>query len=296
MPPTIIDAHHHIWLQRDLPWLTGPMVPRIFGPYEAIRRDYPMAEFLADLDGLGVGKSVYIQVNWAPERYADEVAWVSEVHAETGWPHAIVGYADMLADDVRPQLERLAEYPLMRGIRMQIHWHENEMYRFAQDPDLATDPLFRINVAALADFGWSFDLQVFTSQMAGAAALAAACPDVPFILQHAGMPEDRTPEGRAAWRAGLETLAAQPNVNTKLSAFGTFIHRNDPAFIAEVTAETVAVFGPERCLWGSNFPIEKLWTDYASVLRAHRDATAGMDAAARDAIFHDTAARIYRPV
>ena len=94
------------------------------------------------LDGAGIEKSVYIQVNWAPEAYEREVAWVSEIARETGWPHAIIGYADFMADDVRPQLDALAKYPLMRGIRMQIHWHENEMYRFADRPDLATDPRF----------------------------------------------------------------------------------------------------------------------------------------------------------
>ena len=61
----IIDAHHHIWRQADLPWLQGPMVPRIFGPYEPIRRDYPIAEYLADIEGSGVEKSVYVQSNWA---------------------------------------------------------------------------------------------------------------------------------------------------------------------------------------------------------------------------------------
>ena len=68
MPTPIIDAHHHIWRQADLPWLVGPMLPRIFGPYEPIRRDYPIAEYLADIAGTGVVKSVYVQANWAPAR------------------------------------------------------------------------------------------------------------------------------------------------------------------------------------------------------------------------------------
>ena len=75
-PCPVIDAHHHIWRQADLPWLSGPMLPRIFGPYEPIRRDYPIEEYLADIVGTGVVKSVYVQANWAPERAEDEVAWV----------------------------------------------------------------------------------------------------------------------------------------------------------------------------------------------------------------------------
>ena len=290
----IVDAHHHIWRQADLPWLLGPMQPRIFGPYEAIRRDYLIDEYLDDLGGSGVTRSVYVQANWATDRFEDEVAWVQRVADESGWPHAIVGYADLLAPDARPQLDRLAEYPLLRGVRMQLHWHENETYRFAARPDLALDPALQRNVARIADYGLAFDLQVFAGQMAGAAELAAACPDVTFVLQHAGMPEDLSPDGRAAWRSGMERLAACPNVVSKLSAFGTFIHRNDPAHIGSIFSDAVAFFGADRCLFGSNFPIEKLWTSYEALLGAFLDAAAGLDAAARGAILGETAARIYR--
>ena len=292
--PSIVDAHHHVWRRADLPWLSGPMQPRIFGPYEAIRRDYLVDEYLEDLAGSGVARSVYVQANWAPERFEDEVAWVQAVAGESGWPHGIVGHADLLAADVRPQLDRLARYPLLRGIRMQLHWHENETYRFAPGPDLALDPVLQCNVARLADYDLVFDLQVFAGQMAGAAELAAACPDVTFVLQHAGMLEDLSPGGRAGWRTGMERLAARPNVCVKLSAFGTFIHRNDPAHIARILRETLAIFGAERCLFGSNFPVEKLWTSYGALLGAFLDAAAPLDDEARAAVFEKTAARVYR--
>ena len=116
------------------------MQPRIFGPYEPIRRDYPIEEYLADLAGSGVTRSVYVQTNWAKDRFEDEAAWVQQTANEHGWPHAIVAYADFSVDDVRPQLDRLARYPLVRGVRMQLHWHENPLYRFAARPDLCADP------------------------------------------------------------------------------------------------------------------------------------------------------------
>ncbi|HET7716945.1 MAG TPA: amidohydrolase family protein [Bauldia sp.] len=293
-PPPIIDAHHHIWRQEDLPWLKGPMLPRIFGPYEPIRRDYPIEEFLADIAGCGVVKSIYVQANWAPERAVDEAQWVQQVADRTGWPHGIVAYADLMARDARPTLDRLARVPLVRGIRMQIHWHDNPQYRFAARPDLADDPGFRRNVAALVEHGFSFDLQVFAPQMEGAARLAADHPATVFILQHAGMLEDLSDQGREQWREGMGLLAAQPNVMSKLSGLGTFIHRNDPAHIAWIVHETAAMFGPDRCVFGSNFPIEKLWTDYASLVAAYRQALAPFTAAEQAAMLHDTAARVYR--
>jgi predicted TIM-barrel fold metal-dependent hydrolase len=290
----MIDAHHHIWRQRDLPWLRGPMLPRIFGPYEPLRRDYPIGEYLADITGAGVVKSVYVQANWAPADAEAEVGWVQRTADETGWPHAIVGYADLLADDVRPALDRLTRYPLLRGVRMQLHWHENPQYRFAKAPDLADDPRLRRNFAALADYGLSFDLQVFAPQMVGAARLAADFPATTFILQHAGMFEDLSDAGRAAWRDGMARLARQPNVFAKLSGLGTFIHRNDPGHIASIVQETVGLFEAGRCLFGSNFPIEKLWTDFTSLAAAYREAVAPYAQAERADMLHDVAARLYR--
>ena len=290
----VVDAHHHIWRQADLPWLTGPMQPRIFGPYEAIRRDYPIAEYRDDVRSTGVVQSVYVQANWPVDRFEDEVASVQSVSNETGWPHAIVGYCDMTQPDARPALDRLARYPAMRGIRQQFHWHENPLYRFAASPDLARDATVRRNVAQLADYRWSFDLQVFAGQMPGAAELAAACPNTTFVLQHAGMLEDTSESGWALWRSGMGQLAAMPNVVSKLSAFGTFIHRNDPAHIARLVSETVAIFGADRCLYGSNFPIEKLWTSYPALLDAFRVAARRLSDAEQRAIFADTARRVYR--
>ena len=112
--------------------------------------------------------------------------------------------------------------------------------------------------------GLMFELQVFASQMPDAVKLVRDYPDVTFVLLHAGMLEDRSDAGWARWRAGMQQLAACPNVVVKLSGLGTF----DRACSAErwrpVIEATIDLFGPDRCMFGSNFPIEKLWTDYAS--------------------------------
>ncbi|MCA3626625.1 MAG: amidohydrolase family protein [Methylobacterium sp.] len=290
----MIDAHFHIWRQADLPWLTGPMQPRIFGPYEPIRRDYPIEEYLADAAAAGITGAVYVQANWAPARALDEVRFVAESAKRAGFPVGIVAYADMLAEDIRPQCEALAREPSVRGVRMQIHWHENPLYRFASGPDLARDPVLQRNVARLADHGWSFDLQVFAGQMAGAAELAAACPKVTFVLQHAGMLEDLSEAGIAEWRSGMMLLAKQPNVVSKLSGLGTFLRRNEPAHIAFIARETIAMFGAGRCLFGSNFPIEKLWTTYAELIAAHRAAVASLSEAEQAQIFAGAARKTYK--
>ena len=290
----MIDAHHHIWLQKDLPWLLGPEQPRIFGPYGALRRDYEIGEYLKDAKSSGITKSVYVQANWAPNWHADEVAWVQSVADQHGWPHGIVGYADFTTRDARPQLDKMKNAALMRGIRQQFHWHQNPAYRFAARADLVADPQVTKNIGHLADYGWSFDLQVFAGQMPDAENLVKACPQVTFILQHAGMPEDMSRDGWKAWREGMKRLAGHENVVTKLSAFGTFVHRNDPALIRKAVTETVKIFGAERCMFGSNFPIEKIWTSYDALIDAFKQATEKLSGKAQAAIFNDTAQRVYR--
>jgi len=271
------------------------MVPRIFGPYEPIRRDYPMQDFLAELEGSGVTKAVYVQTNWAKEDFEREVAWVSETVKATGWPHAIVGYADMTVEDVRPQLDGLKIYPLVRGVRMQLHWHEVPEYRFASGPDQVRDPAVRRNVARLKDYGFSFDLQLFPAQMQAGAELVAENPETRFILTHCGMLVDDRPESVAAWKKGLAYLAPLPNFCAKLSGLGTFVHRNDPNLISLIVDAAIDILDSNRLMFGSNFPIEKLWTDYRAVLSAHRAAAERHGAKAVSDIMHDTAERIYRP-
>lgn len=289
-----VDAHFHIWRRDDLPWLVGPMQPRIFGSYEPIRRDYPIEEYLLDLAGQGVTAAVYVQANWPASKAEEEVAWVSSVADRTGWPQAIVGYADLTREGAGEAIAALARYPRLRGIRQQLHWHANPEYRFASRADLAADPIVQRNVAALGRMGLVFELQVFAGQMEAAAALADAAPDTTLVLQHAGMLEDLSEEGITAWRRGMALLARKPNVVAKLSGLGTFLRRLDRAHVTTVVAETLRLFGPERCLFGSNFPIEKLWTDYAALIAAHREAIAPFGEAAARAVFNDTARRVYR--
>lgn len=292
----IVDCHHHIWPHRELPWLAGPMIPRIFGPYEPLRGlDYTAEEYAADAAANGIGRSVYVQANWALDRSVDEVRWVQAAHDATGWPHAIVGGADLFAADAGDVFAaQAAASPLMRGTRLQLHWHEDERFRFASAPDRMQDPLLRRNLARLADLGWVFELQVFSGQMEDAAELVAALPQVTFALVHAGMLEGSAPEVVARWRAGMARLAQLPNVVVKLTGQGTFVHRVDRGLIAQVTAECLELFGPGRCMWGTNFPIESLWTDLGTLVRTWREVLAGYPDDVQAAVFGQTAERVYR--
>lgn len=290
----IVDAHHHVWRQADQPWLNGPMVPRIFGPYEAIRRDYPIEEYLADIADTGVVATVYVQTNWHPSRKVEEVAWVQSLADAYGWPNAIVGFADLAAADLDATLDAEQLHLLLRGIRQQVHWHENPQYRFAERADVIADPAWRRGLSRLGPRGLLFELQIFTSQMQLGADLVHAFPETTFVLEHAGMLEDLSEAGRLAWRRGMKQLAAFPNLYVKLSGLGTFVHRASIDDIQPIINDVVSMFGAERCLWGSNFPIEKLWTSYPTLIAIVRKAVSHLPVADQRQILSETARRLYR--
>jgi predicted TIM-barrel fold metal-dependent hydrolase len=294
MPPLVVDAHHHIWRQADLAWLQGPPQPRIFGEYAALCRDYPIEEYVAEARAAGVVRSVYVQTNWPAGREEEEVAWVQAVADRHGFPHAIVGYADLADPGVGAVLDGMMKHARLRGIRQQLHWHEQPLYRFAARPDLMDDPAWRSGLAEVARRGLLFELQVFAGQMAASARLVRDFPQATFVLMHAGMLEDRSPDGWTRWRAGMRALAAAPNVHVKLSGLGTFARACSVDLWSPVIRETVELFGPVRCMFGSNFPIETLWTTYAEVVRVTNECVAGLSAGEQRAVLHDTATRLYR--
>lgn len=289
-----IDAHHHLWRTADLPWLSGEMVPRIFGAYEPVRRDYLVGEYVDDVTPSGVTASVYVQANWPLDRSLDEVRWLRDVHAASGWPMAVIGSADLFADDAAAVLRRQAGITgLMRGTRLQLHWHERPEFRFATAPDRMRDPVFRRNIAVLAELGWLFELQVFAPQMADAAEFVADFPDVTFVLVHAGMLESTEEAAVTQWTRGLRLLAEQPNVVVKLTGQGTFVHRVDDDLIGLVTDTCLNAFGPRRCMWGSNFPVEKIWTELSPLAAAWERALERYPEETRRAVFTGTARRVY---
>lgn len=225
----------------------GPQAPRIFGPYQPICRDYSIDEFRGDIAGCDIVKSVYVQTNWPAGRSYDEARWVQSVADATGWPHGNVAYADLGDAEAGSLIKRLASLPATRGIRQQLHWHENPQYRFASRPDVMNDADWRRGLATLADHGLLFELQIFTSQMRDGASLARSFPDTIFVLEHAGMLEDMSPAGWQFWRDGMASLAECPNVNVKLSGLGTFVHACREDVMGPIIAETVALFGADRC-------------------------------------------------
>ena len=294
LPPGYVDAHHHVWAPESrgaeigYRWLRDIGAPKPFGDPTPIQRDYLWEEFLAEAVPAPLA-SVHVQTDGA---LPDPVAETRFVARSAGdHPVAIVGLADLSSPDLAATLARHAQTPGFVGVRQIVsHLPDAPALSFAPRP-LLSDAAWRAGLATVAAAGLRFDLQCYPEQMAEAAEVMAAHPQMPVILDHAGSPRNG-PD--AAWRAGVAELANLPQVSVKLGGWGMFDPHWSAESIAPMVEHLLAQFGPDRVMFGSNYPVEKLAKPYHQVLRdtARTLFFAGADVLPR--VFRDNAARIYR--
>ena len=164
-------------------------------------------------------------------------------------------------------LEAHAAFANTRGIRQILNRHPDPGVNFV-DRDYMREERWQQGFGRLRAHGLSFDMQLYAPQMADGAATARRHPDTQIIINHTGMPLDRDPEGLAAWRSGMRALAACPNVAVKISGLGMVDHHWTVKSIRPFVLETIDMFGTDRCLFASNFPVDRLFSDYAALWRA----------------------------
>ena len=227
----------------------------------------------------------------------------------------IVGHADLgLGEAVAEVLEAhlLASPNHFRGIRHSTTWDESEAIRSDARPGLLADSAFRRAFACLQRYGLSFDAWLYHPQLAELVELARAFPDVTIVLDHIGGPlgvgryKGRGDEVFQVWSRGIADLSTCPNVTVKLGGFGSTrsgydwherVVRPASAELADTMAPyfdfCIEQFGVHRCMFESNFPVDKASYSYVAIWNAFKRITQSHSAAERQALFHDTAARVY---
>jgi predicted TIM-barrel fold metal-dependent hydrolase len=209
-------------------------------------------------------------------------------------PAVAVGSADLRRSDIGEILAAFARSPRMRGIRMSLCWDERPQWRFIDGPDVMLTPEFRSGLAELTRRDMVFDVLVVPGQLSQLAGLARANPDQRIVIDHLGTPWFETAGDEATWRAGMRDCARCPNVVVKLSGLWPLDRQWRPERIAGPVRLVVDLFGPERCLWASNYPVEKLMCPVVDQIRNLEAVLDGLPEADRDTIFRRTAARVYR--
>jgi predicted TIM-barrel fold metal-dependent hydrolase len=291
-----VDAHVHFWdlAQLRYPWLTAPFAddgPN--GSVEAIARTYLPEDYRADLAGWDLRGAVHVDAGAEAPLALDETAWLEAQADAAGLPTAIVAFAALHEPGAAALLERHAAHGRVRGIRHIVNWHADPRRTYTP-ADLTADDAWWTGYGLLARFGLSFDLQCYPGQMPGLAPLLAKHDDVPVVIDHLGQPVVTDADGVAQWRAGMRALAAMPHVHVKLSGFG-FIHRDwTVERVRPFVDETVALFGPQRCLVASDFPTDQLFATPARCLEALATLTAGYSDDERRDLWGRNADRVYR--
>ncbi|MFG2953842.1 amidohydrolase family protein [Streptomyces sp. NPDC048291] len=272
-----IDAHHHVWdlSVRDQDWITGPEL-------QPLRRNFTVADLAPEAAAAGVTRTVLVQTVTVPEETPEFLALAAAHDLVAG----VVGWTDLTRPDVADELARLRELPggtHLKGIRHQVQGEP--------DPEWLLRPDVGRGLAALADAGLVYDLIVQAHQLPAAVKAAESHPDLTFVLDHLGKPPIAS-GALEPWATGVRALAARPNTVCKLSGMVT---EADPASwtvddLRPYAATVLDAFGPDRLMFGSDWPVCVLAGTYREVLEAATELTAPAD---RTAVLETTAARVY---
>lgn len=293
----IVDAHQHFWnLEKNYhPWLADePPANFRYGDVAPLRRNYLPKDYFADSANHRVVATVHMEAEWDPRDPVGETKWLAELRKETGFPTAAIGQAWFFREDIADVLARHARYDFMRGVRQKPRAAASPAEVKPGAPGAMSDPHWRKGYALLEQHGLSYDLQAPWWHMAEAADLARDFPRIPIIINHTALPADRSAEGLAGWRKALETGAAQPNVSLKISGIGLRGERWSAEKNTPIVRDAIRIFGADRCMFASNFPVDGLVGSFDTIFSAFKAIVADLPEAQQRALFHDNAKRIYR--
>ncbi len=311
----IVDPHHHLWDHPGSRYLLDELLADTGGGHNVVATVFMECASMYRADGPEAMKPV------GETEFVNGIAAMSAsgVYGRTRACAAIVGFADLtLGAAVAEVLEahRAAAPDRFRGIRHAAGWDRDERVRrsHTNPPEhLLLDPAFREGYAQLGKLGMSFDSWLYHPQIPELTDLARAFPDIPVIFDHFGGPlgigpyEGRREEIFAQWKKDVAELATCPNVHAKLGGINMAVNgfgwhkRETPPTSDELTAATrdwylhmIDVFGPDRCMFESNFPVDKLSVSYPVLWNSFKKIAAGFSADEKTALFSGTASRVYR--
>lgn len=284
----MVDTHVHFYdmSHPDLryAWLEpGAPVDEVTGPDAAIRAQrYWADDFLAESRFHNVSKVVHVQAAIGSDDPVEETRWLQGFADRLGAPHGIVAYADLARPDAAEVLARHAEFANLRGIR-----------DLRYDGYL-TDPAWHRGYALLARYGLVCCDDPAVEEMGKARELAERHPGVTLCVDHAGYPQRRDRAYFEEWRTAMRDLATAPNVVVKISGLGQADHRWTVSSLRPWVLECVEAFGTGRAFFGSNWPVDRLYSSYGDVVNAYAEIIAEFREDERHALFHGNAERIFR--
>lgn len=292
-----LDAHHHFW---DInsnyhPWLCDePQIPFRYGNYADIRTNYLPKDYEDDTTQFEIIGSVHVEAEWNPEDPVGETRWLADITEACKHPVVFVAQARLEQNNIEEVLSGHSAFPQVRGIRQKPTATKQNEPRQRGLPGSMDDLKWRDGYAQLRDLGYSFDLQIPYWHLDQAADLATDFPETTLVINHTGLPSDRTGLGISNWSKAIEQVAQNPNVMIKISGLGQTNHSWTVDSNRDIALRTLDIFGPDRCMFASNFPVDRLCGDLDTIIQGFREIVDTLPQTTVDALFHRNAARIYR--
>jgi L-fuconolactonase len=276
----ITDTHQHLWdlSKFRLPWVGAE------GP---LARSFVMDDYLRETKGLGITRTVYMEVDVDPAQHAEEAAYVTHLARMQGNPMdgaVISGRPD--SPEFAAYLDRFQATPEIKGLRQVLHG--------GTPAGWCLRPEFLRGVRDLGKRGLRFDVCIRPGELADAAKLAKECPDTRFILDHCGNPNVQE-EDRAAWQRGIDAVAKQPNVACKISGIVVTAKKGawDAGTLAPFVNHCAEAFGPDRLVFGGDWPVCTLVAPLREWVGALRQIIAPWPVDRQKKLLHLNAEKVY---
>ena len=289
----IIDTHVHFWNMRDPDpgmawvWIAPDADHPVLGNIDAIKMlAYDINGVWAEARFADVQAFVHVQAAIGSTDPVLETKWLTRMREQTDIPFTIIAEADLGSDKAISYLDGHGESAYFVGIR-----------DFNAEPMLASgelNPVYERSLAVLAERGLVYDLDCEWPNMSAARDLALRHPNLQIVLEHIGFPRSRDDEYFDNWAAGMRTLAEADNITCKISGLAM----TDPLFTAESLRRWIdtplEVFGPDRCVLGSNWPVDRLFSSYDVIMDIYRDRLSSYSESDQVKVLSGNAARLYR--
>ena len=296
----IVDAHHHLWdlnnKDTKYSWLMVTEGEAFFGDYAAIRKNYLLEDYIEDTKNQNIIKSVHVQAEHDDDKPVNETAWLqnlADTHSSK-LPNAIVAFADFSKNNVSELLDAHQEYKNTRGIRQILSYNKDEPKYSHATEDFMKNSTWVENFKYIRNRNLSFDIQIYKHQMEDAVNLANKYNDILFILNHTGEPCYQSKEYIESWEQNMKKLAKCENVVAKISGLGMF----DPNWTIDSTRifveKTIQIFGIERCMFASNFPVDKIFNSFDTYWNSFKEITKHYSENDKKLLFSSNAEKYYR--
>jgi predicted TIM-barrel fold metal-dependent hydrolase len=282
-----VDSHLHLWDLRDpelhYSWLQPGVIHPLLGSIDTIKMPlYAAEQFIAETRFANVKKAIHVQCALGIDDPVKETAWLQACADRTGIPHGIVAATSLASPTAGRELERHAAHRNFRGIR-----------DYAQG-DYLVDPSWQRGYSLLARFNAVCCLHVLWEDMVKARDLARKFPNVILCVDHAGFPVRRDAEYYAHWQAGMRAVAEAENAVVKISGLGMFDNAWTIESIRPWVLASIEAFGVERSFFGTNWPVDRLYSSYGDVINAYADLIRSFSIEEQTALFSANAERIFR--